>query len=393
MKKVLLTFCCSIFCLSVLQSDLYAINKNGNYWASWGYDGGTGVSSSAGDFLIAGGVGKASTHGTHTDEWGGVAVIALKIVERGGYFCPYQIQCANKRKDKDTWSVYYLPNGYSDNKCAWLCEAGYSGENCIANTTTPAYCDQTQYNTQSGGKFSGLSMKTSGGSSGSVESNVTGFNTWYEDGHFERDVLLGVVKFLEHGVIAAPVRIACGRDNWPNNDSYLEDVYMASGAKQKLLCATGYQPNATGTDCEPINKDICDTQNMRFCDGFARDKYNSSIHTIKSVGDCVKYFCSESGKAFASATDTSCTDCATGSKGGASGINGTCVVCQTGQYFNEDTSACETAVAYSKTDLQYGKGKTKNTNSDVKNQCWTIVVPEDYVNCVKNGGQQTSTGN
>lgn len=383
MKKILLTFCCAFSGLVALQDNSFAINTNGNYWGAWGYDGGTGVSGSAGDFLIAGGVGKASSHGTFNDEWGGVAVIALKIVERGGYFCPYQIQCANKRKEKDTWTVYYLPNGYNENKCAWLCETGYSGENCVAETTTPAYCDKTPYNTQSGGKFSGLSMKTSGGDSDSVEGRVTGFKTWYEDSHYERDVVLGVIKFLEHGVIAAPVRVACGRDNWKDNDSYLEDVYLASGSiNQKLLCATGYKPNDTNTDCVPINKDICEIQDIKMCDGFARDKYNSSIHTVKVVDGCAKYFCSETGKAFVSATDTTCSDCATGSKGGASGKDGTCVKCETGQYFNTDTSTCETATAFSKTDLQYGKGKTKNSDSDINNQCWTFVEPELYRDCV-----------
>lgn len=381
MKKVLLTFCSSVLCLFVWQNSSFAIKTDTGIWKWWGYNGETSSAGSSQELIIDGGLWKNNTHGTHADEWGFVAMIATKVVEHGAYFCPYQAQCSNSRKEKHAWTTYYLPNGFSEDKCAWLCESGYEGEDCKEQSEQPPYCDKTPYNTKNGGKFSGLSMKTWGGDAGSVEGNVHGFNTWNTGNKMEHDVFLGVIKFLEHGVMASPIHVQCGRDNWKDNDSYFDVVDTAPGTV-KLLCAPGYTPNAANTDCEPKNKGICEIQDIKMCDGFARDKYNSSIHTIKVVDGCAKYFCSETGKAFVSATDTTCSDCATGSKGGASGKDGTCVKCETGQYFNTDTSTCETATAFSKTDLQYGKGKTKNSDSDINNQCWTFVEPELYRDCV-----------
>lgn len=367
-----------------------AINVSTGARAWWGYDGGTATNGSAGDFIIAGNLGKSGPHGTFDDEWGVVGLVAEKIVEHGGYFCPYQIQCANKRKKKKSWTTYYAPKGFKTSQCAWLCESGYSGVNCLTQTATPSRCDKTPMNTGTGGKFAGLAIKTSGGNSDGKESYITGFNQWGSNPEY--DVVLGIVKYLEHGVMAGPVQIKCGRDNWKNIDSFVESVLMATG-DIKLLCAEGYTADANGADCIPVNHDRCETQEMTFCAGFDRAKYDSNIHTIESTGGCVKYFCTEPDMAFASNMDTTCVECSTGVKGGSSTANGTCVKCSTGQYFDKNSNSCKQARAYSKSDLQYGKGQTKNTQSDFNKQCWTYVMPEEYVACVESGGQTTRTSN
>lgn len=378
MKKFLIVFLLFGF---VLDMPAYAINVATGARAWWGYDGGTGTNGTAGDFIIAGTVGKSGTHGTHNDEWAVVGMVANQIVEHGGYFCPYQVQCANKRKKRRAWTQYYQPNGFSTSKCAWLCEPGYSGANCLSQTSTPARCDMTPLNTGSGGKFSGISMKTWGGDENQREWEIVGFNQWGDNP--ETDVILGVVKFLEHGVIAGPVQIRCGRDNWKSIDSFVESVNAATGT-QKLLCATGYTANSAGSDCVPISADACATQDMTFCANFPRDGYNSTLHTIDDdTGGCVKYFCSESGKAFPSLGSTECVECSTGIKGGPNPNNGVCVTCETGQAFDKKSGACVSAGAYTKTDLQYGKGKTKNSDEDVEKQCWTKTTPEEYSDCVK----------
>ncbi len=359
----------------------YAIGTAPGMWSAWGYDGSTDTGGeAAGDFVIAGGLNKGGPHGTYDDEWALVGVIGIKIVEHGGYFCPYQLQCANERGEKKTWTMYYWPNGFSYGKCEWLCEDGHSGTNCMPNTSSPVMCDNTKYTTETGGKFSGISLKTSGKDSNQREADVTGFNAWGKDP--ECDVVLGVIKFLEHGVIAAPVRVCCGRDNWRGVDSYISSVYRATGV-QKVLCAPGYESNTDGSDCKPINEDLCSTQNMKFCANFPREQYDSSIHRLeKNDAGCVKYFCSEPGTAFPSVGDTRCIECSTGVKGGANSANGVCVECQTGEYFDQESSSCKIATAYSKSDMLYGKGKTKNT-TELEEQCWTIVDPTEYVNCVK----------
>lgn len=377
MKKVLLLFFVALF---MVPYSADAINTAPNMWGYWGYNGSTNAGGSAGNFIIAGGIGKSSGHGTWNDEWAVVGIIANKIVEHGGYFCPYQLQCANKRKKKKSWTMYYWPNGFDYSKCAWLCEDGYAGENCQPQTSTPATCDSTTYNTSNGGKFAGISLKTSGGDSNQKEGEVTGFNVWGSDP--ECDVILGVTKFLQHGVMAAPVRVCCGRDNWKEIDSFVSSVSLADGVKQKLLCANGYKANAAGTDCEPITEE-CKISNLTFCTNFPKDEYNPAIHRLDDTSsDCAKYFCSEPDTAFPALGDTSCVECSTGVKGGANTTNGVCVKCQTGEYFDQDSNSCETAAAYSKSDMQYGKGQTKNTVS-LEEQCWTMVDPQDYADCVK----------
>lgn len=379
MKKNVLLIFFAVFLTSV---PAYAINNMQGMWSAWGYDGSKNSNGSAGDFIIAGGIGKGGQHGTWDDEWAVVGVIASTITERGGYFCPYQIQCNNKYRKRNVDTIYYWPTGFDYGKCAWLCESGYSGPNCLPQVSSPTSCDVIPYSPSSGGKFQGISLKTSGKGSNSKESLIYGFNSWSDSLEKESDVILGVVRFLEHGVIAAPVKVSCNRDNWPDNESFVDSVYAAVGT-QKLLCASGYKANDAGNDCVPINADICETQNMTFCKNFQREKYNSSIHRLEeSEEGCVKYFCSEPDTAFPSVNDTSCVTCAKGVKGGANTSNGVCVKCQTGEYFDQNINACRGAAAYSKTDMQYGKGQTKNT-VELKDQCWTIVDPEDYADCVK----------
>lgn len=68
-----------------------------------------------------------------------------------------------------------------------------------------------------------------------------------------------------------------------------------------------------------------------------------------------------------------------------------CVKCPTGKYFNEKDSAngcCSYAIALTKTDMMYGYGKTQNSNTRLRNQCWTIKDPARYRACVLSGAQK-----
>ena len=384
MKKQLSFLVIGLLCTGTC----HAINVSSTVHSWWGYDNSTTMNGSADGFIIAGSTGKGGVHGTWDDEWGVVGVVAEKIVEHGGYFCPYQIQCANTRKKRRSWTVYYAPSGYKSSQCAWLCEPNYSGPDCKEQTATPVMCDKTLMNTKAGGKYAGLKIQTTGKDDNSKEHYITGFRQWGRDP--EHDVILGVIKYMDHGVMAAPVQIKCGRDNWKEIDSFVAAVGMAPG-EIKLLCAEGYKVNSSNTDCEPINPDLCNTQDMTFCAGFEKSKYNSDIHTLETVGGCVKYFCSEPGTAFTSNADTTCAPCSTGVKGGANTDDGTCVKCETGQYFDKTTNSCKNAQAFNKTDMQYGKGKTKNTNPDIEKQCWTKIMPSEFIECVtgKKATEQT----
>ncbi|HOY47288.1 MAG TPA: hypothetical protein PLZ05_01640, partial [Alphaproteobacteria bacterium] len=48
---------------------------------------------------------------------------------------------------------------------------------------------------------------------------------------------------------------------------------------------------------------------------------------------------------------------------------------------DSNTSTCQSADAFTKSDLQYGKNVTKNDKT-VTDQCWTMVTPDDYRKCV-----------
>lgn len=386
MKKKLLYFLL-IFCCCI-PPNANAINIDTSVWDAWGYNNNTQWSASAkGEFILDGDVGKNGTHGTFGDEWGVVAVIARKITQHGGYFCPTQIQCANKRKEKKGWSVYYNPTGFVNTKCFWLCEAGYSGENCEASSgETVDFCKTDILGPKGTGVFSDISLKTYGGDSESIESEITGFNTWYDQvgsKPLEVDTLVGVTQFLQHGVIASPIYLRCNRDNWKDNDSYIEFIY-AGTETSKLLCAEGYTANDSGTDCVAIDQEICDIQNVTLCANFPKDKFNSVAHDLKKIDGeaCTKYFCVD-GKGFQSAGDPTCVDCgAPAAKSGPNLTNGTCLVCDTGQYYDSADGTCKTANAFSKTELQYGPGQTRNTNFEVDNQCWYKTTPDDYKTCI-----------
>lgn len=380
MKKYFATF---VMMFAIMPA--FAINLVGDTARGWWNIGTGNVTGGPEEFIIDGCIGKNCSHGTYGDEWGAVAMIAVQIVEHGGYFCPYQVQCANKRKKKRTWTVYYRPSGYSKDKCAWLCEPGYSGTNCAPAENIPLACDEKPQKKTSGGRFSGLSLKTWGGDSEGVESEVWGFSQWGSDP--ECDTLLGIVKYLEHGVIAGAVNVCCGRDNWKGIDSFIGSIGTTQ-VSQKLLCAEGYTANAGANDCVPVDADFCAVQNMSFCQNFDRGGYDKTIHYLDSSSGCVKYLCSETGTAFPAVGDTTCAPCGTGAKGGPSPKNGVCVVCQTGQIFDSESGTCVSAAAYSKSDLQYGKAQTKNSIS-VSKQCWTLTTPEEYTVCVTSGGART----
>lgn len=354
--------------------------------AAWGYS--DSVKGSSSDFIISGGLGKG-THGTHADEWAVVGVIAEKVVANGGYFCPYQIQCANERKNKNPWTVYYRPTGFKNvtDNCLWLCADGYSGENCMTPPENLINCDSRYTNTTDGAVFGDVKIMTSGGDQPNFKTGVDFFETGQKDtdaetGKWEYNSLLGIVRFLDHGVVAAPVKVQCARDNWREIDSFVESIYVKGD--EKLLCAEGFKPNANNTDCEAIDFNKCDPATLAYCQGFNFENYDAGQHSLinDTAGRCVKYFCRDDDMAFTGGDDKTCVECAVGLKGGAHSVTGTCVKCDTGEVFDKKSNSCVQAKAFSKVDMQYGIGKSRMDQSSLNDQCWTKVSPDDYVECM-----------
>lgn len=399
-KLLALLFVLPCFCGSAMASkklDLSLTKGAGS--TGWTNAKSQSCSFNAGDFIRAGALGLNASPGTHSDEGAIVAIIADRINANGGYFCPWQIQCANKRKYTTSPTSYYTPNGVSSANCMWLCKDGFSGANC--GELTVAYDSDTRTLDT---VFGAPGVKTDGGSNGNLSANVQVFTKFWRndfrgvngaDGKKENDKgevnnVLGVVKLLDHGVMAAPVQVACQWQNWKDVTSFVGTV--ASCSDPVLLCQEGYTPNSNKTDCVPVTEDMLQTKGKTFCPGFDREKFRSAEHVLDTSGsDCAKYFCKDAGMAFTSATDHTCAECSTGVKGGSNPKDGTCVKCSTGQYFEAKTGECESAGAYSNLDLVYGKGKDRNTQKDLDKQCWTILSPANYKSCVETGGEQVTT--
>lgn len=348
---------------------------------------GLSVFNSKADFVLTGVVGKdnrtSSNHGTWCDEWAMIGMAARKKVNHGGYFCPYQFQCENRNDDYHSWIRYIYPSGYS---CIWLCEEGYFGENCSQSSSTPSSCDNSDL-TENKGKYI---IKNSGedsemlSNSDIVRKNGSWTNPWSEESYEH----YGITELKKHGAIAEYVRVYCEFTRYGsfcNKGTYESWVNQVEelGTEKKLLCARGYKPNSSRDDCEPINSSICEYSSVNLCSGFSKEKFDKANHKFEEKGDCSVILCKDSNKSLTSESDYSCIDCVKSKKEGIDKNTGLCIKCDIGSIFDSETNSCKKGESYTASDLKYGKGKNKESEKDVKKQCWTIQELDKYVECVK----------
>jgi len=134
---------------------------------------------------------------------------------------------------------------------------------------------------------------------------------------------------------------------------------------------------------------------QQMCTGWSSG-FDETLHRfIQLDGEtCFQYRCMDAGQAFASDTNrSSCVDCVANMRSGISPINGVCIECEVGKIFDANARSsgfCVTAQSFTKTDLQYGKGKSKNTAS-LKEQCWPLVTTSEYKACVFGEAQNVSS--
>lgn len=367
---------------SLIAPNSYAVNVDDTYASDWGYNE-TLANSDYGELMLAGGIGYyPANYGTYGDEAGFVAMLSQKINANGVFLCPYQLQCANKKKKRKSWTEYYLPTGYDVDQCAWFCTSGYTGSGCTQRATGKEPCD----NEMALPRRSELAMRTWGGGAGAVENQIVAFNNYSVDGN-ESDIVLGAVGFVDHGVKVAPIKATCGRQRWSGIDSFVSGVEVVGNTR--LLCKQGYQPNSGETGCVPTNSDTCMIQDIDLCAGFEKSLYNSSLHTLEQGDGCYRYFCRDVTMAFTSGTDTTCVDCFSTTHGGSDSATGQCLACETGYIWNGEWGSkgkCVKSMSLSKLELLYGKGQSRSTNPSVMNQCWPIGGANEYIECVKNGG-------
>lgn len=310
--------------------------------------------------------------------------IAQNITKNGAEFCLNQVymnDAGSKTCDNDyeNWVLYFLPRD-NESKCFWLCQPGYGGADC-SESANGNFCYPEDI---SRAAFSNYDIDTSQNTAYTEnESWLFRRDTGARDScSDEREVFIAITNWLPsgHGAFVSPV-IAYGSTG--------SKITISKLGNNKVLCAPGYKPNASNTDCEPVNSTTCTLAGMTFCSGFEKDKYNESVHSLKADSSgCYRYFCKSSNQAFPSALDKSCKDCAKPGRGGPSMTDGSCVVCPAGKYFDQNSNDCLDASAYSKSDMQFGKNSTKT--KPIVEQCWNITEPLAYKKCVLSGGTSGS---
>ncbi len=326
----------------------------------------------------------------YTDEFALQMMVAVQINEHGAQFCPIQVEAKNKNK-KNAWTEYALIGGTTG--CQWLCKDGYSGMNCSTAPAEVATCNPAEFKRSN---YDGLKRVASGAN---IEDDIAMFN-W---NHYygcglnkgqEHDSVLAITRWAPggHGAFVQPLIVRAQREGWKDMVSW-PSIYYRVGASEVLACMNGYKPNAGGTDCVEISANIC--AEAQACSGWSG--FDETLHKFvqRENSNCFEFRCKGENMAFVSASDRTCVECPSGLRGGASPVDGTCVKCDSGKVFNNNaTSAanhCGDAYAYTKTDMQYGKGKTKNNNPKPENQCWTKMETDVYRECVVSGSAESDT--
>ncbi len=322
----------------------------------------------------------------YTDEYALHMMVAMEINEHGAKFCPIQIEGKNKNK-KNAWTEYAeIPSSAG---CKWLCKDGFSGENCATAQSEVNSCNPVEFKRSD---YNNLKRVVSGAN---VEGGVPWFN-WARGAGCglnrsqEHDSILIITRWHPggHGAWVQPVIVRAQREGYSNMISW-PVIYPRAGASEVLACMDGYMPNPNRTDCVPIDSNVCAM--AQACAGWNTNDFDESVHmfVVPEGKSCFEFRCKGDNMAFASATDRSCIECPASLRGGPSPVDGTCVKCDSGRVFNNIAKTisehCGEAIAYTKTDMQYGKGKTKNTGDDISKQCWTQTETDVYRECVKTG--------
>lgn len=315
------------------------------------------------------------------DEYALHMMVAIDINEHGAYFCPIQVEAKNKNKG-NTWTEYAMIG--STTGCQWLCKDGYSGDNCMTAPAEITRCNPTEFKRDN---YDSLNRVASGAN---IEDDIAMFFRGKKDGcdmngKQEHDGILAITRWAPggHGAWVQPLVVRAQRNGWDNMHSW-PAVYYYTGAKEQLVCVEGYKPNVGGTDCVAVSENLC--TEAKLAPGWTG--FNKTLHkfVIPKGKSLVEFRCKGENMAFASATDHSCVECITSLRVGVSQVDGTCVECEAGKVFNSNATTadayCGDAYAYTKTDMQYGKGKTKNDVENVKEQCWTMTETDDYRACV-----------
>lgn len=315
----------------------------------------------------------STNHGTHDDEGAVVLIIAHNIYANGGEFCMTQVQAANQNGRRYTWIDYYeYPGKY---KCETLCRPGYWGTGC-AQTGTPPDCDTDKLD------FGTYTKKTDGEWENRITGNVYAFsrdNAEATSVTTAEHWVLAVVKKMDHGVIVSPISVEAERYQSGTGDGKFSWITSVKSNKQEvLLCAQGYEPNATKTDCQepawcPQKKAL-----SNLCPGYSAEGYNSENHKLVSNGSCYIIRCDYDTYGFTSTLDKTCKECDGGPLAYID-ANGLCAKCDKGDMPNDTRTGC-----IGKGRIEHFNQTQMRTGPNTDRECWLETDGRKFAGCIYN---------
>ncbi len=318
-------------------------------------------------------------------------MIAKTVTDKGAYFCPMQVESDNGWYDAWAWTMYGDTTNGTDSNCVWLCRDGYTGATCSEPASSAKSCDSTPLLREN---YANIQVRTYSDIDDSVAKFASQYKMCYGTnairGQQEHDMVLGISRWLPNGhgafvrqmVVWTDIQRSIVRDSTAS-------IYPAQNGKEILVCKNGYKPNANGDNCEPINRELCpeSIEDMRaaLCTGWTDMDENIHDFKLDATKNCYQFRCINNKEAFVSGADRTCAECVTSPRNGVSPVNGVCIRCDKGKIFDANAKSsgyCTDTTGYTKTDMMYGKGKTKNSVQNIDDQCWPLITPDEYKECV-----------
>ena len=339
--------------------------------------------------------------------YGAVYYVAHEMVEGGAKFCKTIIGADRGNCHGSPYTTYYK----SGDDCFWLCESGYHGEGCAkVNNGAAGTC-------QSFERFTAHTPKTHLSSytpSTDIDSTIPMFYYGvYKSCSGNNMSCLNSSKGQEHDVVLAISEIKKGTSD-SSLEIYARPLVVRAGgtsyclyggqyhawpffswvSESELLCPEGWV-HKDGKCVVDDASEACHLANL--CGGFPKEKYNpKEYYTKKSIIDnCYEYRCN-SGTAFTSKDDLTCTPCAPADAEIPELYyvpnDGLCHSCNKGKWPVALTHTvgtetvpsgeydCKDAKPFTHNELQYGQKNVPDTVT--VDQCWTKQNPDDFFGCV-----------
>lgn len=307
-------------------------------------------------------------------------LVAVDVREHGAKFCPVQIE-ANRDADDtcgESMSLQYAKLMEGDNGCVWLCKSGYSGDGCMAATTTS--CDTAKLDAAA---YSGIRADSARDDIRGIPTFDKGDRNCYSEEmcggepaspFSPHEMILAVSRWTQsgHGAFVRQMVVSAARQGTNNPLTYV-NVFFASKAgsafsPETLVCKNGYKPNGDSSDCVAADPKLC-----------PQEPESPPYDTQTPSSNSGSRQCG-SGQAYEDDNKTVCIPC-TGLHNGI--VNDVCKQCGDTGIFNKKTNKCATvSVKLSKTDMLYGKDHTKYSKPNVLDQCWSIADSAKYKTCV-----------